>query len=98
MVADSIERGRMTAGHEGPIVVFVIGMRINRLVRITRWWPAFRAMGRMLGELGADPDSGFLGGEAMFRSWRIPGVDPILIAARNRNVADAQSRFISDAH
>ena len=71
-MADSIERGRMTAGHEGPIVVFVIGMRINSLIRVTRWWPAFRAMGRMLGELGADPDSGFLGGEAMVRSWRIP--------------------------
>ena len=70
-MVDGVERGRMTAGYEGPVVVFVIGMRMNSLVRVTRWWPAFRAMGRMLGELGADPDGGFLGGEAMFRSWRV---------------------------
>ena len=65
MLADSIERGRMTAGHEGPVVMVVIGMRINSVARVTRWWPAFRAMSNKPGKLGADPDSGFLGGEAM---------------------------------
>lgn len=71
-MADIIERARMTAAHEGPVAVFVIGMRINNVFRVTRWWPAFRAMLTMLRELSADPDSGYLGGEAMFKSWRIP--------------------------
>lgn len=71
-MAEVVERSRMTAAHEGPIAVFVIGMRINSVLRVTRWWPAFRAMLTMLGELRADPGSGYLGGEAMFRGWRIP--------------------------
>lgn len=71
-MAEIVERSRVTAAHEGPVAVFVIGMRINRGFRVTRWWPAFRAMLNMLRELRADPGSGYLGGEAMFRGWRIP--------------------------
>jgi Domain of unknown function (DUF4188) len=56
---------RLTAeiGHE--IVVFLIGMRINRFWKIHKWWPIAMAMPRMLRELSADPASGFLG----FESW-----------------------------
>lgn len=42
-------------------VLFVIGMRINRLRRVRSWWPPFVGMPRMLKELQSRPDSGLLG-------------------------------------
>ena len=56
---------RMTAQVEGEFVVFLIGMRINRLWKVHKWLPVALAMPRMLRELQADPDSGLLG----FQSW-----------------------------
>lgn len=52
---------RMTHVHDGPLVVFLIGMRINRPWRPDLWLPAFTAMPRMLAELSAEPESGLLG-------------------------------------
>jgi hypothetical protein len=54
---------RVTAAHDGPLVVFIIGMRINRLGRVDKWLPVARAMGPMIEELSRDPASGFLGSE-----------------------------------
>jgi hypothetical protein len=56
---------RMTAQLDGEVVVFLIGMRINRLWKVHRWLPVVMAMPRMLRELQADPDSGLLG----FAQW-----------------------------
>ena len=56
---------RVTAEIDGEVVVFLIGMRINRLWKIHKWLPVAMAMPRMLRELQADPDSGLLG----FQSW-----------------------------
>jgi hypothetical protein len=53
----------MTDDHRGPMVVFLIGMRINHVHKIGRWLPVLRAMGPMLRELSDDPASGFLGSE-----------------------------------
>ncbi len=52
---------RMTAEIEGDFVVFLIGMRINKPWMIHKWLPVFLAMPRMLKELEAHPESGFLG-------------------------------------
>ncbi len=52
---------RVTAEIEGNFVVFLIGMRINKLWKIHKWLPVFLAMPRMLGELERHPESGFLG-------------------------------------
>ncbi|MFZ3452835.1 DUF4188 domain-containing protein [Arthrobacter sp. 7Tela_A1] len=52
---------RSTHQHTGPLVVFLIGMRINRPWRPDLWVPAFAAMPRMLKELSSDPGSGLLG-------------------------------------
>jgi hypothetical protein len=41
-------------------VVFLIGMRINRWRSPRSWLPAFGAMPRMLRELSAPPELGFL--------------------------------------
>ncbi|MFF7727532.1 DUF4188 domain-containing protein [Streptomyces sp. NPDC008001] len=53
--------GRVTAAAEGEVVVFVIGMRINRWRAVRHWLPTLRAMPRMLKELSRDRDSGLLG-------------------------------------
>ena len=57
--------GRHTADHVGPLVVLIIGMRINCYWRVHRWLPPLIAMQRMIRELKNDPESGFLGAFAM---------------------------------
>lgn len=52
---------RVTARIDGDFVVFLIGMRINRLWKVHKWLPVFRAMPRMIRELEARPESGFMG-------------------------------------
>ncbi len=65
---------RMTAEVEGDFVVFLIGMRINKIWKIHKWLPVLLAMPRMIKELQADPNSGFLGHVAgipvMVQYWR----------------------------
>jgi hypothetical protein len=63
---------RVTAEIEGDFVVFLIGMRINRLWKAWRWLPVFVAMTRMLRELERRPDSEFLGSDLYFGSPRRP--------------------------
>ena len=55
----------MTAQIDDEVVVFLIGMRINRMWKFHKWLPVARAMPRMLRELSASRDSGFLG----FHQW-----------------------------
>jgi hypothetical protein len=65
-MADSSTRirpGRLCDAHDGPVVVFLIGMRINRFQRPDKWMPVARAMPRMLKELSARPELGLLGHE-----------------------------------
>ncbi|KUR71569.1 transcriptional regulator [Novosphingobium fuchskuhlense] len=66
----TITPGRMTAAHQDPLVVFVIGMRINHFHKVSKWWPVINAMGPMIAELSRNPESGFLGTETMLRSLR----------------------------
>jgi hypothetical protein len=51
----------MAAQIEGDFVVFLIGARINKPWKLHKWLPVFLAMPRMLKELKARPQSGFLG-------------------------------------
>ncbi|MGZ8803815.1 MAG: monooxygenase family protein, partial [Microbacterium sp.] len=57
--------GRNTHEYDGELVVFHIGMQINRWWRPDLWLPVFSAMPRMLRELSTEPDSGFLGYELL---------------------------------
>jgi hypothetical protein len=70
----SIINQRMCAEIEGDFVVFMIGMRINNLFMIHKWLPMMGAMPKMLKELGAHAESGFLGvqsaGTALIQYWR----------------------------
>lgn len=65
----NIHKGRYSAEIDGEFVVFIIGMRVNRLWAIHKWLPVFTSMGPMIKELYMNPDTGFLGTE-YFMSWR----------------------------
>src|SRR3954469_493429 len=65
---------RMSAEMEGEFVVFLIGLRINKPWKLHKWLPVFLAMPKMLKELQARPESGFLGyngvGKVIVQYWR----------------------------
>ncbi len=69
-----INDARMTAHIDGDFVVFLIGMRVNKLWKPHKWVPVFLAMPRMIKELQRDPSSGFLGatqfGLVLVQYWR----------------------------
>ena len=70
--------GRHTASVDGDFVVFLIGMRINRPLRVRQWVPVFLAMRPMVQELEERPELGmlaahlglFYGGPAVVQFWR----------------------------
>lgn len=65
---------RMSAEMEGEFVVFLIGLKINKPWKLHIWIPLFFAMPKMLKELEAHPESGFLGhtglGRVIVQYWR----------------------------
>lgn len=63
----------MTVQLEGDFVVFLIGMRINKLWKVHQWWPVASAMRAMLVELSQKPESGFLGFQPT------GGIPPVMI-------------------
>ena len=62
----AIHAGRWTAALDGPYVVFIIGMRFNKPWKVHRCLPVFLAMPKMIGELEARPELGFLGAQTWF--------------------------------
>jgi hypothetical protein len=82
---------RMTVVRDEPIVVFLIGMRVNRWWKLHRWLPVARAMPRMLRELFSNKDSGLLGatfgitaqGPFMVQYWQ--STEKLLGYASDRN-------------
>jgi hypothetical protein len=83
----------MTAHIEGDFVVFLIGMRINKLRKIHQWLPVSRAMPKMLAELAARPELGLLGHQFWFggrnvlvvQYWR--SLEQLMHYARDRDAA-----------
>lgn len=55
-----VHSGRYTAHIEGPFVIFIIGVRINKIAAIHKWLPVTMAMSPMLQELYKDPSLGFM--------------------------------------
>ena len=94
MAQSSIFTGRYTADIQGDFVVFLIGMRVNRLRAFRKWMPVAGAMGPMLSTLYRHPEKGFLGGET-FLSWRM-----ILSVQYWRSVEDLErfARSPSEPH
>jgi hypothetical protein len=61
-----IVRERVCAEVEGGVVVFLIGMRINRLWKFWKWLPVMMAMPKMLKELADHPELGMLSVRGQF--------------------------------
>ena len=81
---------RMCAQIDGDFVVFIIGMRINKLWKVHKWLPVLGAMPRMLKELSQKPDSGFLGAQpvglmTLVQYWR--SFEALEAYARDANAA-----------
>ena len=84
-----INRERLTANLEGEFVVFLIGMRINKPLKIHKWLPVARSMPRMITELRRQPELGFLHAEMWFsrtiilvQYWR--SMEQLLAYAKNK--------------
>ncbi len=58
--------GRYTVENQEDVVVFTIGMRINKWWAIHKWFPVFRAMPPMIRELYMNKDLGCLSMEHFF--------------------------------
>jgi Domain of unknown function (DUF4188) len=82
--------GRQTASYDRDVVVFLIGMRVNSLRALRQWIPVSKAMGPMLRELMADPDSGLLA----FRT--LPGLRQVTLIQYWESVEKLQA-FANDA-
>jgi Domain of unknown function (DUF4188) len=87
-----IRPDRLTADLDGDFVVFLIGMRINKPLQVHKWLPVARAMPRMIAELYAHPELGFLHAESWFartlimvQYWR--SMAQLLAYARNKDAA-----------
>lgn len=83
------ERLTANASNE-PVVVFLIGMRVNRWWKVRQWLRTAMAMPRMLRELGEHPELGLLGGESWFGRTTIlvsywKSVDHLFAYAKLRN-------------
>jgi len=61
--------GRFTADIEGPFVVFIIGMRVNKFFAFRKWIATAMAMGPMIRTLYEHPEKGYLGAQT-FVYWR----------------------------
>jgi hypothetical protein len=84
----AIRAERMTARIPGEMVMFLIGMRINRVWKIHKWLPVALAMPRMVQELHATRDCGFLGARQWFGN-------PTLMVQYWRSFADLE-RYARD--
>jgi hypothetical protein len=88
-----LTKQRMTVTNEQEVVVFLIGMRVNKVWKVQRWVPVAVAMTRMLKELHQHPEMGFLGAETtlnfpttlMVQYWR--SFEDLAVYAGNRSAA-----------
>ena len=69
--------GRFTAETDEPFVVFLIGMRINKIFAVNKWFPTAMAMTPMLRTLYKHPEKGFF----RWRNFSLlarSGINPVL--------------------
>jgi len=86
--------GRYTAKRDEPFVVFLIGMRINRIWAVHKWVPTLRAMIPMLTMLFTNKDKGMLSAHS-WMAWR-----EVMIVQYWRSFDDLErfARAPSDPH
>ena len=86
----TVRAERLAAVMEGDFVVFLIGMRINKPLRVDKWFPVASAMPKMLKELYSNPELGLIHHEMWFsrtivliQYWR--SIEQLLAYAKNRD-------------
>lgn len=55
-----VHPGRVVVDYDEDLVVFTVGVRVNKLWKVHKWWPVLSALRPMLRELAADPELGLL--------------------------------------
>ncbi|MFH9423429.1 DUF4188 domain-containing protein [Streptomyces sp. NPDC017529] len=60
-MSDKVVPGRMVVDTDEEVVVFLIGMRVNKFRDVRSWMPVWLGMPRMLKELSRERDAGLLG-------------------------------------
>ncbi|HCG4536382.1 DUF4188 domain-containing protein [Ureibacillus chungkukjangi] len=99
-MGNPINTGRFTVDNSDDIVVFIIGMRINKRLAVHKWLPVFNAMPGMIKELYINKDElGFLSMESFFglkttvmiQYWR--STDDLLSYAKNEKHLTAWKKF-----
>lgn len=94
-----IFQGRFTTENDQDIVVFLIGMRINKRLAIRKWLPVFTAMPKMIRELYQNKDLGFISMESYFglrtsvmiQYWR--STEELMAYAKGQNHLIAWKEF-----
>ncbi|WP_342433370.1 DUF4188 domain-containing protein [Neobacillus sp. FSL H8-0543] len=99
-MTNQIYTGRYTIDNTEDIVVFIIGMRVNKRLAIHKWLPVFSAMPGMIKELYINKEElGFLSMEsyfglrttAMIQYWR--SIEDLLAYAKNEKHLTAWKNF-----
>lgn len=68
-MGNQVFNGRYTTENSEEVVVFIIGMRINKRLAVHKWFPVFKAMPGMIKELYTHKEElGFLSIEAISAS------------------------------
>ncbi len=91
--------GRYTTENDQDIVVFLIGMRINKRLAIQKWLPVFMAMPGMIRELYQNKNLGFISLESFFglrttvmiQYWR--STEELMAYAKGNNHLKAWKEF-----
>jgi Monooxygenase af470-like len=65
----TVRTGRWMARRDEPFAIFVFGMRLNRLRGLPRFLWGLRVLRRVLGDLNAHPEHGYLAGR-VYRAGR----------------------------
>ena len=99
-MANKVYTGRYTVDNTEDMVVFIIGMRVNKRLAIHKWFPVFTAMPGMVKELYTNKDElGFLSMESYFglktttmiQYWR--SLEDLLVYAKNEKHLAAWKQF-----
>lgn len=99
-MTNPIYTGRYTTENTEDLVVFIIGMRVNKRMAIHKWLPVFTAMPGMIKELYVNKkELGFLSMEsyfglkttAMIQYWR--STEDLLAYAKNEKHFTAWKKF-----
>jgi len=90
-MATGIIEGRQTARLDKPVVLFLIGARLNKLRTFPKWWWFMRTMPAMLAELEKKPEAGllwhrtYLSGRVLLTQQYWKGFDQLLAYAGDKN-------------